>query len=43
MLNDRNQTSHIYNEAMARQIYDRIKIYTPEMTQIYQFLEENFG
>jgi nucleotidyltransferase substrate binding protein (TIGR01987 family) len=43
MLNDRNQTSHIYNETMARQIYDRIKTYAPEMTQTYQFLKENFG
>jgi len=43
MLNDRNQTSHIYNEAMARQIYDRIKTYFPEMEQTIRFLKQNFG
>ncbi len=43
MLNDRNQTSHIYNEAMARQIYDRIKTYAPEMARIHRFLQEMFG
>ena len=43
MLNDRNQTSHIYNEAMARQIYDRIKTYFPEMKQTIRFLKQNFG
>lgn len=29
MLTDRNQTSHTYDEDLANQIYERIKIYTP--------------
>lgn len=31
MLADRNATSHIYDEAKARQIYDRIRGYAPAM------------
>ncbi len=42
MLRDRNQTSHIYNEATARQIYDRIKTYFPEMKQTFHFLKQQF-
>jgi nucleotidyltransferase substrate binding protein (TIGR01987 family) len=42
MLKDRNQTSHIYNEAMARQIYQRIKQYLPEMEQTFHFLQRQF-
>ncbi|HVM96201.1 MAG TPA: nucleotidyltransferase substrate binding protein [Candidatus Acidoferrales bacterium] len=30
MLRDRNQTSHTYNEELARQIYGRIKFHFPE-------------
>ena len=42
MLRDRNQTSHIYNEATARQIYRRIKQYQPEMEQTFHFLQQLF-
>lgn len=42
MLKDRNQTSHIYNEALARQIYQRIKQYLPEMEQTFNFLQRQF-
>jgi len=42
MLNDRNQTPHIYNEAMARQIYERIKTYFLEMEQSFRFLKQKF-
>ncbi|MBI1877406.1 MAG: nucleotidyltransferase substrate binding protein [Chloroflexi bacterium] len=42
MLRDRNQTSHLYNEAMARQIYEHIKQYFPEMERTYQFLKQQF-
>lgn len=31
MLEDRNRTSHIYDEQMARAIYTRIQHYTPVM------------
>jgi hypothetical protein len=42
MLRDRNQTAHLYNEAMAREIYDHIKQYFPEMERTYQFLQHQF-
>jgi nucleotidyltransferase substrate binding protein (TIGR01987 family) len=42
MLRDRNQTSHLYNEAMAREIYEHIKQYFPEMERTYQFLQQQF-
>ena len=29
MLIDRNQTSHTYNEVLANEIFERIKVYTP--------------
>lgn len=35
MLEDRNATSHIYNEPEARAVYKRIKIYFVEMEQVY--------
>jgi nucleotidyltransferase substrate binding protein (TIGR01987 family) len=41
MLRDRNQTSHLYHEAMARQIYDHIKQYFPEMERTYHFLQQH--
>lgn len=43
MLDDRNQTSHVYDEATARKIYANIKAYFPEMEQTYQFLVQQFG
>lgn len=42
MLKDRNQTSHIYSEVMARQIYGRIKKYFPEMQQTFRFIKQQF-
>ena len=42
MLRDRNRTSHLYNEAMAREIYDHIKQYFPELERTYQFLQHQF-
>lgn len=42
MLRDRNQTSHLYNEAMAREIYEHVKQYFPEMERTYQFLQQQF-
>ena len=44
MLNDRNHTSHIYNEEMARQIYGRIEEYQKELTRMHSFIiERNSG
>lgn len=41
MLNDRNQTSHIYNEDKALEIYNNIKKYHPEMVRLFEFLKKN--
>ena len=43
MLKDRNETSHIYNEAAAREIYERIKTYYPELQRTFDFLRKRFG
>lgn len=37
MLNDRNRSSHIYNEEMAIEIYDHIRSYQKELAHTYQF------
>lgn len=42
MLKDRNETSHIYNEQMARQIYERIRTYFPELQSTYRSLRRRF-
>lgn len=39
MLEDRNDTSHTYNEALAKEIYARIKTYAPALAGIAQILE----
>lgn len=38
MLNDRNETSHIYDEAMAKRIYKNIAGYLPLLKKTYSFL-----
>lgn len=38
MLNDRNQTSHTYDEDLADKIYDHIKSYAPFMRKSYEYL-----
>ncbi len=38
MLRDRNETSHIYDEAAARRIYGDVKQYFPELERAYRFL-----
>jgi len=42
MLKDRNETSHIYNEAMAQRIYNNIKANLPEMKRVYLELSQKF-
>ncbi|MFH1738129.1 MAG: HI0074 family nucleotidyltransferase substrate-binding subunit [bacterium] len=42
MLKDRNETSHIYDEAIARRIYKNIQTYFSEMEQTYDFLLQRF-
>jgi len=43
MLDDRNATSHVYKESQARQIYERIKAYYPELARTYDSLKERSG
>lgn len=38
MIKDRNTTSHVYNEKIAVEIYERVKKYFPEMQQVSIFL-----
>lgn len=38
MLRDRNEASHIYDEAAARRIYADIRRYFPELERTYRFL-----
>ncbi len=40
MLKDRNETSHVYDEAVAKAIYRRIKKHFPEMRHVYGLLKE---
>lgn len=42
MLKDRNETSHIYDEKMARNILDNIIKYFPEMKETFQKLEQRY-
>ncbi len=43
MLNDRNETSHIYNEATALRIYNDIKQNYKELAAVYQKLMTLFA
>lgn len=43
MLNDRNQTSHTYDEALANQIYERIKTYVPVFKKTLLNLKQKFS
>ena len=40
MLEDRNLTSHTYDETAAMEIYDNIKSYYPEIDRIAKFIRE---
>lgn len=40
MLQDRNQTSHMYDEAQADEIYENIKRYVPEMRLTFAVLQQ---
>ncbi len=42
MLNDRNQTSHVYDEKMAKRIYLDIKKYSPEMQTVFNEIKLRF-
>ncbi|GAA0345281.1 nucleotidyltransferase substrate binding protein [Oceanobacillus sp. FSL W7-1293] len=42
MLRDRNETSHVYDEKKARDIYENIAGYFPEMKETFKFLKEKY-
>ena len=42
MLKDRNETSHIYNKALANVIYIRIKKYYSQTKHVFEFLREKY-
>lgn len=43
MLRDRNETSHVYDEEKARNIYDNIVDYFPAMKRTFKLLNEKFN
>lgn len=42
-LQDRNETSHLYDEAVAHAIYLRLRTYWPEFHRCHAFLIKRFG
>lgn len=38
MLNDRNMTSHTYDEKIADEIFTRIKLYVPELKKLIEYI-----
>lgn len=42
MLMDRNNTSHVYSQKIALEIYYRIKTYSPLLTDVFTELAEKF-
>jgi nucleotidyltransferase substrate binding protein (TIGR01987 family) len=42
MLDDRNMTSHTYNEELADEIYERIKVYCPVLRKTFEKLKKQF-
>jgi nucleotidyltransferase substrate binding protein (TIGR01987 family) len=43
MLRDRNETSHTYNETVARRIYANVRSSFPEMERTYRLLRDRFA
>ncbi len=43
MVRARNMSSHVYDEAMAQQIYREIRRYYPELRRTHDFLVDRFG
>lgn len=39
MMKDRNETSHVYDQAVANRIYKNIKGYFPEMVYVFELLK----
>lgn len=42
MLDDRNSTSHVYNQEDAKKIFDKIKLYYPVIESNYKKLQEKY-
>ncbi|MEN8236864.1 MAG: HI0074 family nucleotidyltransferase substrate-binding subunit [Pseudomonadota bacterium] len=42
MMDDRNNTSHVYHEEKAIEIYQHIQTYHPIMVRTYEFLKQKF-
>lgn len=42
MLRDRNETSHVYDEKKAKQIYENIKMHFPEMKRTLEYLKQRY-
>ena len=42
MLDDRNNTSHVYNQEDAKKIFEKIKLYYPVMESNYKKLQEKY-
>lgn len=42
MLRDRNETSHVYSEERAKEIYENIKSYHPVMLQTFHMLKRKY-
>ncbi|MGD9153658.1 MAG: HI0074 family nucleotidyltransferase substrate-binding subunit [Gammaproteobacteria bacterium] len=40
MLEDRNSTSHVYEEKKAQEIYQHVRQYFPELQRVYQMLQQ---
>jgi nucleotidyltransferase substrate binding protein (TIGR01987 family) len=43
MVKDRNRTSHLYSEAMALEVYERIRVYAPMIRRAHDDLCRRFG
>ena len=42
MLDDRNNTSHVYNQEDAKKIFEKIKLYYPVTESNYKKLQEKY-
>jgi len=43
MIEDRNVVAHTYDEEKAKEIYERIRGYSPELRRTYTFLQSKFA
>lgn len=43
MLDDRNNTSHVYSEEEAKRVFENIKLYLPVLKNIYGGLKQRYN